>query len=152
MVAGTRLIPVLAGRDLTKAEYVALHRLMRLPVFAGRLEVWRAYCRWATEDAFLDGSRERGFPANLLQATAAQHVDRWAARDRVVRSTRDLGPIIKLPPDTPIGPSSQLPAGVYTGNPELDADSLRVWNAVQAATNEMLAPPAPRAANAVLPP
>lgn len=112
-VAGTKLIPI--ERDLQKGECIALNKAMRHPKLAGSLAAWRRYCRWATSDPFLSGSRPGGYAASLTQVAGITSIDRWA------QATKPQAPSYAT---MPVAELRQLPLQELAKNPKI---AIELW-------------------------
>lgn len=74
------LVPI--ERSLTRGEAISLQKALKHPALAKDDDAWRRYVRWVRDDTFLGGKAADGYKADLRQAVAARHIDRWAAQDQ----------------------------------------------------------------------
>lgn len=83
IVDGTPLVSL--NRTPTKAECIALVQAIKHPALGGNIEAWKRYVRWASNDTWLRGDREGGYPADLGQLCRVKTIDRWANTAKPVR-------------------------------------------------------------------
>lgn len=108
-------------RPLTRGEAIALQNALKHPALAKDDDAWRRYVRWVRDDTFLGGKAADGYKADLRQAVAAHHIDRWAAQDQGPPApATSSAPMILT---TPVLPGMVIPTGGMTAK-ELRKDPL----------------------------